>query len=127
MADGVRPREKGTLLQKHRAPGIDSYQIHRLPPKAGSTNIQVEVRTRTLQIMAKNHEKCESDLCPVCQIPETIEHIILECKNQNISNKLKLKCQEEKVTFNIRNVLAIRTIAREACNIINLITNGRLL
>jgi len=75
----------------------------------------------------KTMKKCESDLCPVCQIPETIEHIILECKNQNISNKLKLKCQEEKVPFNIRNVLAITTIAREACNIINLITNGRLL
>src|SRR6218665_2250592 len=35
MADGVRPREKGTLLQKHRAPGIDSYQIHRLYPESG--------------------------------------------------------------------------------------------
>ena len=44
--------------------------------------------------------------------------IILECKNQNISNKLKLKCQEEKVTFNIRNVLAITTIAREAVGLI---------
>ena len=71
----------------------------------------------------KAMKKCESDLCSVCQIPEAIEHITLECKNHNISKRLKLKCQEEKIAFS----LSIITIARKAYSIITQITNGRLL
>src|SRR6218665_1539221 len=91
MADGVRPREKRTLLQKHRAPGIDSYQIHRLSPKAGSTNIQVEVRTRTLQIMAKNHEKVRVRSVP--SLPNTRNNRAYNTRdvNKNLTPKDKDK------------------------------------
>lgn len=75
----------------------------------------------------KKINKSGSDLCPVCQKSETLEHLLLNCKNHDISITLNQKCQDKKVEFNTRNILSIRNITLEAFAIIMKITNGKIL
>jgi len=43
-------------------------------------------------------------LCELCKTPDTIEHLLLKCNRNDISNRLNRKCDELKLECNITNL-----------------------
>ena len=66
-------------------------------------------------------------LCDKCQVKDTIQHILLECKKEDISELLRNKCQMYKNEASVKTLLSVSVFQNEVYRIIKLITNGKIL
>src|SRR5688572_23543833 len=71
-------------------------------------------------------KKLESGLCNLCKVPESINHLLLTCRKENISNILRDVCVLYKVDFNTKNLLDIGCIQSEVYRLISLIYKGKV-
>lgn len=65
--------------------------------------------------------------CEECDVPDTIDHLLLECSRKNISRTIRNKCQELGVESTTRNILQIPVLQKEVVRIVGEITNGKIL
>jgi len=65
--------------------------------------------------------------CEECVVPDTIDHILLECSRMNISRTIRNKCQELGVDCTITNILQIPGLQKEVVRVIGEINNGQIL
>ena len=68
-----------------------------------------------------------SPLCDTCEVTESIEHILLECKKENISNILKDKCNSYKSEFNLKSLLDVGCLQSAVYNLVKIINKGKIL
>ena len=47
----------------------------------------------------------DSGLCDACDVPETIEHLLLHCKQYNIGDAIKLRCKRLNIDATVVNIL----------------------
>jgi len=50
--------------------------------------------------------------CDFCGLPETIEHYLIECTRNNISQTVKKVCVEHKLQFDLRTILCSATVIK---------------
>lgn len=73
------------------------------------------------------YKKHITGLCDLCQTNDNIEHLLLECKRENISNILKDQCTLHKSEFNIKTLLGEGYLQRSVFRLVKLITKGKVL
>ena len=56
-----------------------------------------------------------------------IEHLLLECKKENISNNLQAQCVLYNSEFNVRSLLGIGSLQGAVYRNVKIITNGKIL
>lgn len=71
--------------------------------------------------------KHPTGLCDLCQVEESIEHILLQCNKENISSILKNQCLIYKSDFNLKSVLDIGGIQTTVFNLVNQIYKEKIL
>ena len=71
-------------------------------------------------------KKHNDDLCNVCKVTENINHVLLNCKKENISNILRDKCVLYKEEFNIKTLLGIGFMQSEVYRLVSLINKGKV-
>ena len=71
-------------------------------------------------------KKLESGLCNLCKVPESINHLLLSCRKENISNILRDVCVLYKVDFNTKNLLDVGCMQNEVYRLISLIYKGKV-
>jgi hypothetical protein len=91
-------------------------QISRLRLGVANTNQRL--------FIIKRHS---SGLCDACNVKETIHHILIECKKENISKSLKNTCQIYKDEVSVKNLLTVNLYQNQVYRLIKLITKGRIL
>jgi ribonuclease HI len=91
-------------------------QISRLRLGVANTNQRLYI--------IKRHS---NGLCDTCHVPETIMHILLDCKKEDISKVLRNKCQMYKDEISIKNLLTINLYQNEVYRLIKIITKGRIM
>ena len=72
-------------------------------------------------------KKHESGLCTSCQVKENINHLLLHCNKENISNILRDKCKVYNLEFNIRTLLGVGFLQSEVFRLVKLIGKGKVL
>ena len=65
--------------------------------------------------------------CEECGIPDTIEHLLLECSRKNISRTIRNKCQELGIDCTVKNILQVRSLQKEVVRIIGEMRDGKIL
>src|SRR6218665_2041797 len=65
--------------------------------------------------------------CEVCRVPDRIEHLLLQCTRNNISNKLQRKCEELNVECSVVNLLQHNALQREVAQQIYEMNKGKIL
>jgi ribonuclease HI len=65
--------------------------------------------------------------CEECDVPDTIEHLLLECSRKNISRTIRNKCQELGIDCTMKNILQIRGLQSIVVRIIGEINGGKIL
>ena len=65
-------------------------------------------------------------LCDNCQVKDTITHMLLECKKEDISELLKNKCQVYKNEVSVKTLLSVSIFQNEVYRLIKLITGGKI-
>jgi len=75
----------------------------------------------------KHIGKSTTDLCSECQVPETIDHILIACKKHDISKLIFEKCALKKVECTVKSVLSIPDMCLEVYNTLMKITNGKIM
>lgn len=58
----------------------------------------------------------QSGLCEKCQVPEDIEHLLINCTKHKLASILKLKCKEYNSENNIKNILSKDIFIKEIIN-----------
>ncbi|HMG39082.1 MAG TPA: reverse transcriptase domain-containing protein [Nitrososphaeraceae archaeon] len=91
-------------------------QISRLRLGVANTNQRL--------FMLKRHS---SGLCDTCQVKDTIDHLLLDCKKEDISNLLRNICQLYKDDISIKTILTIGLYQNEVYRLVGLITKGKIL
>jgi ribonuclease HI len=71
--------------------------------------------------------KHPTGLCDTCEVTESIEHLLLECKKENISTILKDQCNSYKSEFNLKSLLDIGCLQSAVYNLVKLINTGKIL
>jgi hypothetical protein len=72
-------------------------------------------------------KKHESGLCISCQVNENINHLLLHCNKENISNILRDKCKIFKLEFSIKTLLDVGCLQSEVFRLVNIIGRGKVL
>src|SRR6218665_2666565 len=90
-------------------------QISRL--RLGKVNLNERL------LLMKKHE---NGLCSLCKVRENINHLLLDCNKENISNILRDTCVEYKMDFNIKNLLDVGCTQNAVFRLLSLITNGKI-
>ena len=65
--------------------------------------------------------------CDKCQVKDIIQHILLECKKEDISELLRNTCQVSKNEASVKTLLSVSVFQNEVYRIIKLITNDKIL
>jgi ribonuclease HI len=91
-------------------------QISRLRLGVANTNQRLFVMKKHL-----------NGLCDTCQVKDTIDHLLLDCKKENISELLKYICHIYKDDASIKNLLSVNIYQNEVYKIVSLITKGKIL
>jgi hypothetical protein len=91
-------------------------QISRLRLGVANTNQRL--------FMLKRHS---SGLCDTCQVKDTIDHLLLDCKKEDISNLLRNICQIYKDDISIKTILTVGIYQNEVYRLVGLITKGKIL
>ena len=71
--------------------------------------------------------KSPTDLCSECQVPDTIDHLLIACKKHDISKLILEKCAQRKVECTVKNILSNPDVYLEVYNILMNITNGKIM
>jgi ribonuclease HI len=50
-------------------------------------------------------KKHADGLCATCNVPETIEHYLMECSESEIGDELRVRCINKNIDFNLINIL----------------------
>jgi ribonuclease HI len=95
---------------------IKEVQISRL-------RLGVAITNKRLFQMRKH----PTGLCDTCKVTESIEHLLLECKKENISTILKDQCNCYKSEFNLKSLLDIGCLQSTVYNLVKLINKGKIL
>jgi len=66
-------------------------------------------------------------LCDTCQVMESVEHLLLECKQEDISTILRNQCVIYKSEFNLKTLLDVGCLQSAVYNIVKLIYKGKIL
>ena len=90
-------------------------QISRL--RLGKVNLN-----ERLLIMKKHKD----GLCNLCKVTENINHVLLDCKKENISNILRDKCVLYKEEFSTKTLLGIGFMQSEVYRLVSLINKGKV-
>jgi ribonuclease HI len=119
--------EKG-LFYKNICPNV-STNIKFLDP---SRQREVQITRLRLGVALTNKKlfqmgKHPNGFCDVCQVKETVEHLLLECKKENISTTLKNQCEIYKSDFNLKTLLDVGCMQGVVYNLVKLINKGKML
>ena len=68
-----------------------------------------------------------SGLCDTCQVMESVEHLLLECKQEDISTILRNQCVIYKSDFNLKSLLDIGCLQNTVYNLVKRIKKGKIL
>ena len=71
--------------------------------------------------------KHPNGLCDACQVEESVNHLLLECKKENISTILKNQCEIYKSEFNFKTLLDIGCMQGEVYKLVKLINKRKIL
>ena len=71
-------------------------------------------------------KKHDSGLCNSCNVTENIDHLLLTCKKENISDVLRNACAAFKLDFNTKNLLDDGYMQSVVYRLINQITKGKI-
>jgi len=71
--------------------------------------------------------KHDNGLCISCQVREDINHLLLHCNKENISNILRDKCKIFKLEFSIKTLLDVGCLQSEVFRLVNIIGKGKVL
>jgi len=93
---------------------------------------EVQISRLRLGTALTNHRlhkigKHPDGLCCLCQVPDTIEHLLLQCNKHNISNILKDQCAIYKLQPNLRNILDTGCIQTTVYRLVKEINGGQVL
>ena len=66
-------------------------------------------------------------LCSLCQTPDTIQHLLLQCKKHNISTLLKDQCTIYKLEPNLRSMLDVGCIQTVVYRLVKQINEDKVL
>jgi len=89
----------------------------------GRLRLGVAITNKRLFQMRKH----PTGFCDTCEVTESIEHILLECKKENISTILKEKCNSYKSEFNLKSLLDTGCLQSTVYNLIKIINKGKIL
>jgi ribonuclease HI len=65
--------------------------------------------------------------CDECNVPDTIDHLLLECCRKNISQTIHDKCQELGIPCTTINILKISGLQKEVVRLISEFNHGKIL
>jgi len=68
-----------------------------------------------------------SEICNTCKVKETIHHLLLDCKKEDISEVLRNKCQLYKHDISIKTLLTVNLFQNEVYRLVKIINNGKIL
>jgi ribonuclease HI len=93
---------------------------------------EVQISRFRLGVVNTNHRlfvmgKHPNGFCDTCQTKDSIEHLLLECKKENISNNLQAQCVLYNSEFNVRSLLGIGSLQGAVYRNVKIITNGKIL
>ena len=71
-------------------------------------------------------KKHKDGLCNVYKVTEYINHVLLQCKKENISVILGVECVLHKEEFSIKTLLGIGFMQSEVYRLVNLINKGKV-
>jgi DNA-binding MltR family transcriptional regulator len=71
-------------------------------------------------------KKHKDGLCDTCRVTESIDHLLLSCKKELISNILSDKCALYNVDFNLKSLLGIGCIQSEVYRLVSLINKEKV-
>jgi hypothetical protein len=91
-------------------------QITRLRLGVANTNQRLFVMKKHL-----------SGLCNECQLKDTINHLLLVCNKEDISERLRYICGIYKDDVSIKNLLSVNIYQNEVYKLVSLITKGAIL
>ena len=91
-------------------------QISRLRLGVANTNQRL--------FLMKRHS---NGLCDNCQVKDTIQHLLFECKKEDISDLLRNKCHIYKNEVSVKTLLSVSIFQNEVYRIVKLITGGKML
>jgi len=91
-------------------------QISRLRLGVANTNQRL--------FIIKRHD---DGLCNTCKVKETIHHLLLDCKKEDISEVLRNKCQLYKHDISIKTLLTVNLFQNEVYRLVKIINNGKIL
>jgi len=90
--------------------------------KHSENNRQNQVLITRLRLGAcgLNHHLCrigchDNGCCTSCNVPETVEHFLLDCPLSAIAAALKTKCLELNVACDLQNCLSVSALTRVIC------------
>ena len=66
-------------------------------------------------------------LSHACNVRETIRHLLIECKKEDISEVLRNKCQLYKHDISIKTLLTINLFQNEVYRLVKIINKGNIL
>ena len=89
----------------------------------GRLRLGVSLTNQRLHKLGKH----PNGLCDTCLVPDTIDHLLLHCKRQNISSLLQNQCNIYKYEFNLKTLLETGIIQPTVYRLINLINNDKIL
>ena len=69
----------------------------------------------------------DDGLCDTCKVRETIHHLLLDCKKEDISEVLRNKCQLYKHDISIKTLLTVNLFQNEVYRLVKIINNGKIL
>jgi len=102
--------------------------------KLSDSNRQLEVQITRLRLgMANTNSrlfkigKHPTGLCDLCHVNENIEHLLLECKKENIGDVLRNKCGLYKSEFTLKTLLNEGHLQRTVYSLIKVINKGKIL
>ena len=93
---------------------------------------EVQISRLRLGVALTNHRlyrigRHPDGLCSLCQTPDTIQHLLLQCKKHNISTLLKDQCAIYKLEPNLRNILDIGCIQTVVYRLVKQINEDKVL
>ena len=91
-------------------------QISRLRLGVANTNQRL--------FIIKRHD---DGLCDTCKVKETIHHLLLDCKKEDISEVLRNKCQLYKHEISVKTLLTVNLFQNEVYRLVKIINNGKIL
>ena len=91
-------------------------QISRLRLGVANTNQRL--------FIIKRHD---DGLCDTCKVRETIHHLLLDCKKEDISEVLRNKCQLYKHEVSVKTLLTVNLFQNEVYRLVKIINKGKIL